>query len=317
MIISASRRTDIPAFYSNWFVNRLREGFFLTPNPRNHKSVGKLSCSPQAIDCIVFWSKNPAPMADAFALIDNLGYKYYLQFSLTPYGRDIETNLPDKETLIATFRRIGEKIGAERLVWRYDPIIVSGRFPPERHIEAFRRLAGTLSGCTQKCVISFIDFYAKINKNIKEFNFNQTTLSVMRSVVRELSLIAKENGLRLFVCSEAEDFSSCGVSPASCIDGEIIEKLTGRPLKAPKDPGQRPLCNCLASVDIGMYDSCVHGCVYCYANINQAAALKNAARHDPAAPLLFGAPHPGAAIKEKTPENMADSPPKDRRLTMV
>ncbi|MDR3349934.1 MAG: DUF1848 domain-containing protein [Acidaminococcales bacterium] len=296
MIISASRRTDIPAFYSKWFVNRLREGFFLTPNPRNHKSVGKVLCSPQAIDCIVFWSKNPAPMSDAFALIDRLGYRYYLQFSLTPYGRDIETNLPEKKALVKTFRQTGKKIGAERLVWRYDPIIVSEQFPPERHVDAFRRLAGALSGYTQKCVISFVDFYAKINKNIAAFKFSQPTSPVMRSVVRELALIAKEKGLRLFACSEGEDFSFCGVSPASCIDGEISGKLAGRPPKAKKDPGQRPLCNCLASVDIGMYDSCVHGCVYCYANINQSVALKNAARHDPAAPFLFGAPLPGAAI---------------------
>jgi hypothetical protein len=299
MLLSASRRTDIPAFYAPWFVHRLKEGFFLVPNPRNPQSISKIPCSSQTVDCIVFWSKNPAPLLPLLEQIDALGYKYYLQFTLTPYGKELEKNLPEKTKLLDTFAQFGARLGPERMVWRYDPIICGERLDAIWHAKHFARLASLLSGQSHKCVISFLDFYNKIEKNMHMLHIRESNLAERRALVRELADISREKGFSLQTCAEEVSFADLGVRPSSCIDGGIIEKLTGRAAMEGKDPYQRPCCACLASLDIGMYDSCAHGCAYCYANANNGLAAGNAAKHNARGLLIYGDPPPGAAIHEK------------------
>lgn len=165
MILSASRRTDIPAFYADWFLNRLREGYVLVRNPMNYHQVSKVRLAPENVDCIVFWTKNPSHFIEKLPEIDNLGYRYYFQFTLNPYGKSIEENLPDKNALVETFKRLSDQCGPEKVIWRYDPIFVGDDYPVDYHAEQFARLANRLEGYTEKCIFSFLDPYAKIQKN--------------------------------------------------------------------------------------------------------------------------------------------------------
>jgi hypothetical protein len=162
MIISASRRTDIPAYYSEWFINRLKEKYVLVRNPLNAQQIGRVSLSPDAVDCIVFWTKNPGPMLDRLGKLKD--YNYYFQFTLTPYGKGVEANLPSKSALTDTFKRLSDIIGREKVVWRYDPIIISNKYDIGYHEKYFDIIANGIKDHTEKCTISFLDFYNKISK---------------------------------------------------------------------------------------------------------------------------------------------------------
>ena len=167
MIISASRRTDIPAFYSKWMMNRLHAGYVLVPNPRNPLHFSRIALNPQSVDCIVFWTKSPAPMLSKLKEISAMGYPFYFQFTLTPYGRDLEQNLPLKTNLIQTFQALSRTIGAERVVWRYDPVILTDRMGIEFHLQSFKTLAGMLEGYTHRCIFSFLDLYPKVTRSLR------------------------------------------------------------------------------------------------------------------------------------------------------
>lgn len=288
MIISASRRTDIPAWYSDWFFNRIKEGFVYVRNPMNPRQISKIELSPEVVDCIVFWTKNPAPMIDR---LDELsGYQYYFQFTLTGYGTDIESGLPSKkEVLIPTFQRLSEKIGSRRVIWRYDPILFTDRYTPEYHVKAFSQIAEVLNGYTEKCVISFVDMYAKIKKSmdaLKIYNLEETQLTEFAG---QLSEIAHRNRMEIGSCAEAIDLSACGIRHNCCIDPKLIEELIGCRISAGKDKNQRAECGCAESIDIGTYNTCKNGCRYCYANHSSDSVEKNFSGFDPLSPLLCGA----------------------------
>ena len=157
MILSVSRRTDIPAYYSAWFLNRLAEGFVLVPNPHNPRQLSRIPLSPETVDCIVFWTKNPAPMLDALPRIEAAGYPFYFQFTLTPYGPRTEPGLPPKEELVRAFWALSRRLGPKRVVWRYDPVMVDGRYPTAWHLERFEALCNALEGAAERCVFSFVD----------------------------------------------------------------------------------------------------------------------------------------------------------------
>ena len=201
MILSVSRRTDIPAFYAEWFFRRIREGFLYVRNPMNPRQVSRIALSPEVVDCIVFWSKNPAPMLER---LDELReYPFYFQFTLTGYGRDIEPGLPDKrKELIGTFQRLSEKAGKERVVWRYDPILVNDRYTMEYHLKAFEEIVGCLKGYTEKAVISFVDFYAKTLRNTKDLHIKNLSREEMTEIAKGMSQIANSCGLTVETCAE-------------------------------------------------------------------------------------------------------------------
>ena len=189
MILSASRRTDIPNYYSEWFINRIREGFLYVRNPMNAHQVSKINLSPDVIDCIVFWTKNPINMLGK--LEELKPYMYYFQFTLTGYGRDVEPNLPHKrEALIPTFQRLSEQIGKERVIWRYDPIFLSDRYTVEYHIKAFEEIAASLAGYTDTVVISFIDFYKKTMRNTRTLAIQQMTAQKTRTLAEKMAEIS-------------------------------------------------------------------------------------------------------------------------------
>jgi hypothetical protein len=289
MIISCSRRTDIPAFYSDWFFNRLREGYVLVRNPMNRHQLRQVALDPAVVDCIVFWTKDPAPMLHRLHLLKE--YHYYFQFTLTPYGKDIEPNLPPKDQIIDTFLTLADKIGKKRVVWRYDPILLSEDVGIEYHLEHFARLAERLSGHTEKCIISFMDMYRHLQAKLASRFIRPPGEVEMRTLAEKITAIAGANDIRIETCAEAADLAAYGIQHGKCIDDQLIEEITGRKMKFEKDNRQRELCGCVASIDIGEYNTCSHLCKYCYANSSQKTVAKNISLHNDEASLPIGEPN--------------------------
>ncbi len=308
MILSASRRTDIPGYYSEWFVNRLKEGYALTRNPMNRVQVSKIILSPDTIDCIVFWTKDPANMMDKLDQITAMGYHYYYQFTLTPYGlcpdgvypyglcpdgvypygKEIERNLRDKKDIIKTFQQLSNTIGKDRVLWRYDPILINEEITIQYHLEMFKTLCQELKDYTNICTISFADVYNKLSKRVKEQIIGVITEEQMHYIAFAFADIARNHGIELRACSEQIDLSPEGIRPAACIDRNIAEKVCGHAILVKKDKNQRPECGCLQSVDIGAYNTCKNGCVYCYANHSDTSINNNCSKHDPNSAILIG-----------------------------
>ncbi len=287
MILSVSRRTDIPAYYSEWFFERLKEGFVYTRNPMNPKQISRLELSPETVDCIVFWTKNPEPMLDR--LSELAPYPYYFQFTLTSYGTDIEANVPHKrEVMIPVFQRLSETIGSKRVIWRYDPILFTKRYTPEYHMKAFRQMAEALRGYTEKCVISFVDMYAKNKKNMQALGVYELSKTELEAFAKELCDIARENGMMMASCAEQIDLAHCGIAHNACIDKALIEEIIGCKLKGARDKNQRSECGCMESIDIGTYHTCGNGCVYCYANHSEAQVKENLRKYDVNSKILCG-----------------------------
>lgn len=286
MILSVSRRTDIPAFYSEWFFNRLKEGFVYVRNPMSIHQVSKIVLTPEVIDCIVFWSKNPTPMLSRSEELND--YMYYFQYTINAYDKELEVRVPRKENVINTFRKLSDQIGPKRVIWRYDPIILSPQLDKEYHLCYFEELAKRLEGYTNTCVISFVDLYKKIQSNLKDTQPREPSLSEMVELAAKMCLIAARHGMTIQTCAEEIALESVGVKHGKCIDNALIEDLLGVKLVVSKDPNQRKECGCVQSIDIGEYNTCAHGCKYCYANFKESIVESNRAIHDPNSPLLIG-----------------------------
>ena len=287
MILSVSRRTDIPNYYSEWFLNRIKEGYLYVRNPFHARQVSKITVSPERVDCIVFWTKNPEPM---FSRLDELdAYPYYFQFTLTGYGRDIESHIPHKKkVMIPIFQTLSDRIGREKVIWRYDPILFTDRYSPQYHIRAFEQIAKELHGYTSKCVLSFVDLYAKNKKSMEELRCFSLTEQDLTAFAAEIAQIAGRYGMRAASCAEAADWSSVGIEHSCCIDKELIEHISGCKIRAGKDRNQRNECGCIESIDVGAYNTCRNGCRYCYANDCPERVLQNCRLYDAHSPLLCG-----------------------------
>ena len=287
MIISASRRTDIPAHYSDWFLERVREGFVLVPNPRNAKQVRRVSLRPEDVDGIVFWTKNPLPMLPRLNELSD--YAYYFQVTVTPYAPDVEPGIPDKEQVILpALTRLSEAIGPNRVIWRYDPILLSATYTKEFHCQAFGSMARRLAGRVARCTISFLDMYKNTARNARSMGIAPIGEADMLEMAERIAAIAKAHGIPVDACAEPLDFSRFGIGRARCVDPAIFVAASGRPVAFKRQKGQRPGCGCADSVDIGVYNACPSGCGYCYANFSPALTRENLARHDDSSPLLCG-----------------------------
>lgn len=284
MILSASRRTDIPTFYSEWFYNRIKEKSVCVRNPMNKYQVSRIDISPEVVDCIVFWTKDPAPM---LSRLDELrDYKYYFQFTLNGYDRDLEPNLAPLENRISTFKCLSEKLGSKCVIWRYDPIIITNKYTTEYHLRCFEKIATSLKGYTKKVVISFVDVYATKNKgNLTEAGNKFLTPNRLNDFAKQLADIARANDMEIATCAEAVDLEFCGIKHNSCIDKELIESIIGYSLKVKAD-GQREGCGCVKCEDIGSYNTCMHGCRYCYANYQDDVVKEMYSRYDVDSPIL-------------------------------
>lgn len=305
MILSASRRTDIPSYYSEWFYNRIKEKYVLVRNPMNYHQVSRIDLSPDVVDCIVFWTKNPIPMLPNLEKLQD--YNYYFQFTLTGYGQDVERSLPSKkEVILPAYQRLSKEIGREKVVWRYDPIFFSEKYSMEYHCRCFAELAEELAGYTEKCTVSFMDSYKNTERNVKALNYVNDTYAMQEELLQRFVEIADRNGLYIDTCAEAGDFEALGVRHAHCIDKERIERIIGCRINVDKDTNQRKECGCVASIDIGAYNTCKNGCLYCYANYMAGSVEKNYSGHNPQSPLLLGEITEADVIKERKVKSLKD-----------
>ena len=306
MILSASRRTDIPNYYSEWLARRFRAGFLCVRNPMNFRQVSRITLNPNVIDCIVFWTKNPAPMLPY--LDEYRRYMYYFQFTLTGYGKDIEPGLPDKRRiLIPAFCELVDRIGRDRVIWRYDPIFLSDHYTLDYHVKAFTRIAEALAGRTRRVVISFLDDYEKTKRNMKGINIQGLTKEKMRRLAHSFAVIAGRYGMEIQTCAEKIDLSEYGITHGACIDREYIEHLLGCRLRAGKDHGQRPECRCMESVEIGSYHTCRNGCRYCYANFSDGRVQARIRDFDVDSPILCGKMEPEDRITERKMKTLREN----------
>jgi len=279
VIISASRRTDIPAFHAGWILERLREGFAYVRNPFNPRQVSRVSLSPEEAELIVFWTKDAGNMLAHLNELDGMGYPYLFQYTLTPYGSEIERNV-DKPRAMESFLKLAGRIGKNRLVWRYDPILLTEKWTAERHMRSFEAMCRRLEGASGRCVVSFVDLYASVKRSADWIQAPDE--AQMHEIARFLAETARRYGFLPSACAEALDLSGDGLEIRGCIDRADVEAVLGRPVQAAKDGGQRNACRCIKSVDIGAYDTCAHGCVYCYARTGRGMVPAS----DPRSPIL-------------------------------
>lgn len=305
MIISASRRTDIPSYYADWFYNRIREGYVCVRNPMNIHQISRISLSPDVVDGIVFWTKNPLPMMDRLDLLKD--YMYYFQFTINSYAQDIEANIPSKnDIIIPTFLKLSDMIGPERVIWRYDPILLTKKYSINYHIHYFEEIAKRLSGYTKKCVISFVDLYRNTQNNTKDLGLLPLEMDVMYEIARRMAQIAQKYGIKIESCAEKINLEQFGIDHGHCIDCTLFEKLLDCSLNIDKDKNQREECGCMASIDIGMYNTCKNGCKYCYANYSANTVVKHFAAHDSTSPLISGVIENGDVVKDRKVKSCKD-----------
>jgi len=292
-VISASRRTDIPALYAPWFMNRVRDGYCHWVNPFGGQ-VYRVSLLPEDVVAIVFWTRHSAPLHRHLAELEERGLTSYFHFTITGYPRWLEPQAPKLESALESFRELSGRLGPSRVIWRYDPIILSDRTPAVYHRERFAALAARLRGLTTSCYFSFATFYGKTQRNLGKAAQAEGATIVQPSpngtglLASELAVVAASNGMTLKVCS-CDDLVGGGVERGSCIDREILQELRSEDLdlSGMKASPTREDCGCCEATDIGAFDTCTFGCSYCYANTSHRAAVDRRGRHDPEDTLLW------------------------------
>ncbi len=297
MIISASRRTDIPAFYADWFMMRVREGFFYRVNPFNSRQVTGFSLKPEDVDAVCFWTKNPRPLMQHLDELDERGLNYYFQFTLNPYDTTFEPNVPPLQERIETMIELAERIGRKRVVWRYDPVILTSATSASWHLEQAERIAGKVSAATGRMVFSFYDFYGRGEGNLSRALGGRGIMleditapeleKSLEQVARGFKEVADRHNLQIFSCSESVELADIGILHGACIDGNLVRELFGVNGPFKKDRYQRKACNCVESADMGIYNSCRFRCAYCYANFNAGMIERNNRKHYMDSPSLL------------------------------
>jgi len=311
IIISASRATDIPSYYSDWLINSLKRGYVARLNPFNRK---KYYISFQNARLIVFWTKNPEPMISKLKKINEMNYNYYFQFTLNDYPNKLEPNIPSLQKRIKTFKNLSNIIGKEKIIWRFDPLILTEDIDIDNLVSRIENVGSQIKNYTEKLVISFADIkvYKKVQNNLKRNNINYKIFNKekMKEIAGKIAELINKWDMKVATCAESIDLSEYNISHNKCIDDNLIEKLYpndeklmkflyGRNYnkwiksrsklnfdtndiskKKLKDPGQREACGCIKSKDIGMYNTCKNLCTYCYANYSKKVVNKNYRKHD-------------------------------------
>lgn len=290
MIISASYRTDIPAFYGDWFRRRLQAGSVQVQNPYNARQVSTLALTPEAVDGFVFWTRNVQPFLPVLEEVAARGFPFIVQHTVLGYPRSLDRAVVAPERAVAALHRVAERFGPATVVWRYDPVLFSDLTPPAWHQDTFGRLAESLRGATDEAVVSFTQVYRKTARNMAAaaerhgFAWTDPADDAKRALLTALAGHAEAAGLRLALCGQPHLLVPA-VAEAACVDAGRLARVAGRPLRAAARP-HRKTCACAESRDIGAYDSCPHGCAYCYAVRDPEAARQRHRAHDPSAPAL-------------------------------
>jgi hypothetical protein len=296
LIISASRRTDIPSFYSEWFINRIRAGYCTVPNPFNRNQVSYVSLKPADVDVFVFWTRNPMPLIPHLKELDSMGFRYYFQYTVMNNPRTIDTKSPPLVSSLQTFKKLADQIGPDRVIWRYDPIVFTKETGAQFHLENYRHIADSLRGLTKRSVISVMDIYKKAAKRLRQLNEIGTPVITYTGksepafdyLMNGMVATARQTGMEIVSCAEDLDLAHYGIQPGKCVDDDYIFKVFGLDVIHKKDPSQRKVCGCVASKDIGAYDTCLFGCQYCYATTSFERAHINHSEHNPQSPSVIG-----------------------------
>ena len=283
MIINTGSRTDIPAFFHKWFLNRVDEGFVCTRNPYND-DIYRYPLDSKIIDCLCFCTKNPTQLLKNIDKLDKFNQFWFV--TITPYGRDIEVNVPSFKRVIKSFKKLSDTLGVNKVSWRYDPIFISEKYSLDFHIDMFEKIASQLHTYTNDCTISFIDLYQKVLRNFPEAN--EVTRQEQLIIGEEFSKIAEKYDIQMKTCVEGTLLDQFGFDSSGCMTKEVLEKAIDNNLKIPKGKYQIRECNCVFGRDIGAYNTCLHGCKYCYANFSTKLVKRNFKLHDPNSPLLIG-----------------------------
>lgn len=282
MILFVSGRTDIPAFYSNWFINRVKAGFVDVRNPFNQNLVSRIYFSD--VDLIMFCSKNPLPMINK---LDILNVPVLFHVTITSYGKDVEPNIPDKRLIIEGVKKLSLVLGIDNVVVRYDPIFLSDKYNVDYHIKAFDKLCKNLNGYVNKIIVSFMDEYKNVRNNKNILKYRAFTREDYKKIGEAFSKSAHDNGMSVQTCFEDEDLTEYGFVKGECLSHELAYILTGKKFKS-SNVRKEKKCECVQMVDIGDYNSCLHMCKYCYANYDEKMVSSNFKRHDDNSSLLIG-----------------------------
>lgn len=285
MLINISGRTDIVNHYSEWMFKRFEEGYVLSRNSLFTNSVRRYELTPDKVDCIIFGSKNFAPVLERIHEITERFHTYFY-YTITAYGKDVEPGVPDIETSIETFLKLSQIVGGNRIAWRYDPILLTKNYTIETHFKTFERIAERLVGNFDRCIFSFVEMYKKHEVNFPELiPFTEEDKDL---IAEGIGRIAMKYGFILQTCGPEENYAGYGINTSGCVTLDILGKANNLEFRNLKHKGFRKGCHCMESRDIGALNSCPNGCKYCYANKNAELPRENFRLHDPDSPLLIG-----------------------------
>ena len=300
MIINTGGRTDTVQYFTPWLLKRFEEGYVLSRNPQFPNKVTRYELTPDKVDCVVFCSKNYEPILNDLHKITDR-FNTYFFYTITAYGKDVEPGVPSIEESIEILKRLSSMVGRKRLVWRYDPVLLTEKYTVERHLETFSKMSKEIAPYVDRCVFSFVDMYDKLQFNMPELI--PITENDRNRIAEGLGRIAKDNGIRLQICGSETDYSQYGIGPSGCMTLELLGKANDVLFKDLKHRGMRKGCHCMESRDIGWYDTCLNGCKYCYANTNSRKAFDNHALHDVDSPLLLGHLNEGDEVLQGNQES--------------
>ena len=295
MIINTGGRTDTVQYYTRWLLKRFEEGYVLSRNPLFQHKVTRYELTPDQVDCVVFCSKNYAPILPHINSITERFHTYF-HYTITAYGKEIEPGVPGIDESMATLAKLSEVVGANRIAWRYDPVLLTSEYTVRRHLETFERMASFLSGHIDRCIFSFVEMYRKLQTNMPELI--PLTEKDKEELAAGLGAIAAKYKIPIQTCGTNGDYTSYGISSSGCMTLNILGQANGVQFRNLKHQGMRQGCHCIESRDIGAYDTCLNGCKYCYANTNRQKARENYKLHDPDSPLLLGHLRPSDTVQQ-------------------
>lgn len=293
MIINTGGRTDTVKYYTEWLLNRFSEGYVLSRNPLFPNKITRYELTPDSVDCVIFCSKNYQPILPRLHEITERFHTYF-HYTITAYGKDIEPGVPSITESIQTLITLSKLVGKQRIAWRYDPVLLTKEYTIQKHLETFENMARALSPYIDRCIFSFVEMYKKLEYNMPELiPLSQQDIEIL---AQGLGSIAQKYGILIQTCGTNGDFSHYGIQKSGCMTLDIIGKANNILFKDLKHKGSRQGCHCIASRDIGAYDTCMNGCKYCYANKNTKKAFENFKYHNVKSPLLLGEVKPSDTI---------------------
>lgn len=305
MIVNTGGRTDTVQYFSQWLLNRFKEGYALSRNPMFQDRVSRIELNPEVVDCVVFCSKNYAPILPELHQITDR-FNTYFYYTITAYGKDIEPGVPSIDQSIDTLFKLEKQVGRQRIAWRYDPVLLTKKYTVQQHFITFEHMAARLSGHIDRCIFSFVELYKKVELNMDELVL--LTEESMEELAKGLGRIAAKYRIPIQTCATKTDYTKYGIQRSGCNTLDILGRANNIKFRELKHSGMRTGCNCITSMDIGAYNTCPNGCRYCYANQTPELARNNFDLHNPEAPMLLGELGPKDILTQANQKSYLETP---------